>query len=127
MIIWQWGFDLLCRINYLFWGLQVEDVSFFETLGGVDNCEDYNLQKSEGIELSAELIKVPGSDCLAKAMKPSESNDELVPNNPQKSERHHGIDGISSQSENSTKVEFKNYVSLLLLSYVIWFYSVIPS
>ncbi|XP_024170416.1 DNA annealing helicase and endonuclease ZRANB3 isoform X3 [Rosa chinensis] len=81
--------------------IAVEDVSFFETLGGGDTCEDYTLQKSEGSEFSAELIKVPGSGCLAKAMKPFESNDKLVPNIPQRSERHHGTDGISSQTENS--------------------------
>nr|XP_011464335.1 PREDICTED: DNA annealing helicase and endonuclease ZRANB3 isoform X2 [Fragaria vesca subsp. vesca] len=83
--------------------IAVEDVSFFETLRGVGNCEDFILQKSEGSEFSAELMKVPGSDCLAKAMKPSESNDKLVPNIPQRSERHHGTDGISSQTETSVK------------------------
>ncbi|KAL6175451.1 hypothetical protein ACLB2K_052092 [Fragaria x ananassa] len=83
--------------------IAVEDVSFFETLRGVGNCEDFILQKSEGSEFSAELMKVPGSDCLAKAMKPSESNDNLVPNIPQRSERHHGTDGISSQTETSVK------------------------
>lgn len=103
------------EFNIIFWGLQVEDVSFFETLGGVDTCEDYVLQKSEGGEVSAELIKEPGYGCLAKAMKPSESDDKLVPNIPQGSERHGGSDGISSQTDNCViKVKFK-YKFLLLL------------
>lgn len=103
------------EFNIIFWGLQVEDISFFETLGGVDTCEDYILQKLEGGEVSGELIKVPSSGCLAKAMKPAESDDKLVPNIPQGSDRHGGSDGISSQTDNCViKVKFK-YTFILLL------------
>jgi hypothetical protein len=84
-------------------------------LGGVYTCEDYILQKLEGGEVSGELIKVPSSGCLAKAMKPAESDDKLVPNIPQGSDRHGGSDGISSQTDNCViKVKFK-YTFILLL------------
>ncbi|BFG32841.1 hypothetical protein CerSpe_191140 [Prunus speciosa] len=79
--------------------IAVEGVSFFETSGGSDTCEDHILRRTEGDEVSAEPIKLPDFGCLAKDMKPYEAYELLVTNILHRSAQHSDPDGSSSQTD----------------------------
>ncbi|KAM1081096.1 hypothetical protein EV1_015507 [Malus domestica] len=83
--------------------IPVEGISFFETSGGADNCEDHMWQKTVGDEVSGESIKLRNFGCLAKDMIPA--YDKLVANILHGSAQHNDSDGISSQTHSSTKAQ----------------------